>query len=100
MSHYTESFNKAMAVIQKALESKGFALESDNSLVYSMQYASEVEKASQWLIEHGCTINLHTMANSNSSSIATYCLYDADWISYEEMKKIINEEAKRQLNGF
>lgn len=98
MYYFTDEtkFDKEMLIIQKIMEDKGFLTESDHPYAYSMQYKKAFNDVNDWLLEHGYNGTLNTASYFAPNAGAIEILYDSDKISYDDIKKELVEEAKRQ----
>lgn len=97
--HYSDSYNREMGKVQKLLEEKGYVLETDNTLIASVQYDCKFLEISDWLYTHGYAYKIDWITNSDSSSLSICGIFDTDWLTREKMQAIINKEAEKQIYG-
>ena len=98
MHYFTDEteFDKEMLIIQKIMEDKGFLTKTDHPYAYSMQYGGAFKDVNDWLLEHGYNGTLNTASCFDPHAGAIEILYDSDRISYDDIKKELVKEAKRQ----
>ncbi len=89
-----KDFDREMNKIKKIMDEKGFILESDHILAYSMQYDEVKDDVIEWLYDHGYNGDLRVEGAYHEGAV--YGLYDSTRITLEDMREELKKEAERQ----